>query len=224
MFGVSDDPLHGLQRAWGNCAFPSENLTRAGAGVSGVFVATSHKEAVLTARLRRCEPPPSQTFFRGRMSHRTACPTVLPACRIIPADPQSATSMRSFGRTRGPRPELGAAHPVHPRSARAGPAAVRTALPCPVASSSAPTTVTQRQLRPQHAATDRRGPGLDARPSALWCHRAHPVAPSGRAFLDAVQTDAEGTPNHRPDLGAAWLHLVVRSQLSPVCRPTCPLG
>ena len=63
MFGVSDDPLHGLQRAWGNCAFPSENLTRAGAGVSGVFVATSHKEAVLTARLRRCEPPPSQMFF-----------------------------------------------------------------------------------------------------------------------------------------------------------------
>ena len=116
--------------------------TRAGAGVSGVSVATSIKAAVLAARLRRCEPPPSQTFFRGRMSHRTACATVLPACRTIPADPQSATSMCSFGRPRGPRPEQSAAHPVRPRSARAGPAAVRTALPCPVASSSAPTTVT----------------------------------------------------------------------------------
>lgn len=150
-------------------------------------------------------------FFRGRMCLRTACATVLPACRIVPADPQSATSMRSFGRPRGPRPELGAAHPVHPRSARAGPAAVRTALPCPVASSSAPTTVTQRQQRPQHAATDRRGPGLDARPSAGWTHRAHPSVPSGRAFLDAVRADVEGTPILRPDLGAAWLHLVVRS-------------
>lgn len=84
-------------------------------------------------------------FLRGRMCLRTACATVLPACRIVPADPQSATSMRSFGRTRGPRPEWGAAHPVHTRSARAGPAAVRTALPCPVASSCAPTTVTQRK-------------------------------------------------------------------------------
>ena len=150
-------------------------------------------------------------FLRGRMCLRTACATVLPACRIVPADPQSATSMRSFGRTRGPRPEWGAAHPVHPRSARAGPAAVRTALPCPVASSCSLTTVTQRQLRPQHAAADQQCTVLDARPSARWCHRAHPAAPPGRSFLDAVQTDADGTPNHRPDLGAAWLHLVVRS-------------
>lgn len=38
--------------------------------------------------------------------------------------------------------------------------------------------------------------------------------PSGRTFLDAVRTNAEGTSNPRPDLGAAKLHLVVRS--SPV--------
>ena len=211
MLGVSDDPLHGLQRAGGNCAFPSEDLTRAGAGVSGVFVATSFKAAVLAARLRRCEPPPSQMFFRGRMCFRTACPTVLSACPAVPADPKSATSMRSFGRTRGPRPELGAAHPVPPRSARAGPAAVRTALPCPVASSCAPTTVTQRRLRPQYAAADPPGPGLDARPSSRWCHRAHPAVPSGRSFLDAVRTNAEGALIPRPDLGAARLHPVVRS-------------
>ena len=150
-------------------------------------------------------------FFRGRMCLRTACPTVLSACPAVPAGPKSANSMCSFGRPRGPRPELGAAHPVHPRSARAGPAAVRTALPCPVASSCSLTTVTQRQLRPQHAAADQQCTVLDARPSARWCHRAHPAAPPGRSFLDAVQTDADGTPNHRPDLGAAWLHLVVRS-------------
>lgn len=150
-------------------------------------------------------------FLRGRMCLRTACPTVLPACRIVPADPQSARSMRSFRRPRGPRPEKGAAHPVHPRSARAGPAAVRTALPSPVASSCAPTTVTRRQLRPEYAATDRRGPVLDARPSARWCHRAQPLVPSGRAYLDAVRTNAEGAPALRPDLGAARLHPVVRS-------------
>lgn len=125
-------------------------------------------------------------FFRGRTFLRTACPTVLSACPAVPADPKSARSMRSSRRTRGPRPEQGAAHHVHPRSARAGPAAVRTALPCPVASSCARTTVTQRQLRPQHAAAVQQRPGLDARPSARWCHREHPVVPSGRSFLDSV--------------------------------------
>ena len=63
MSGSSKDPLSGLQRTGGNCAFSSEDLTRAGAGVSGVFVATSLKVAVLPARLRRCEPPPSPTVF-----------------------------------------------------------------------------------------------------------------------------------------------------------------
>ena len=128
--------------------------------------------------------------------------------RLTPSPPQACVLSGGPG---DPGRSRCAAHPVHPRSARAGPAAVRTALPCPVASSSAPTTVTPRRPRPQHAAADCRGPGLDARPSARWCHRAHPAAPPGRSFLDAVQTDAEGTPNHRPDLGAAWLHLVVRS-------------
>lgn len=125
-------------------------------------------------------------FCQRRTCHRTACPTVLSACRTFPADPKSANSMRSIGRPRGPRPEQGAAHSVLSRTARAGPAAVRTALPCPVASSCSLTTVTRRQLRPQHAAADRRGPGLDARPSARWPHREHPAAPSGRSFLDAV--------------------------------------
>ena len=127
-----------------------------------------------------------QPFFRGRTCLRTACATVLSACPAVPADPKSANSMRSFGRPRGPRPALGAAHPVHPRSARAGTAAVRTALPCPVASSCALTTVTQRQLRPQHAAAVQQRPGLAARPSARWGHREHPVVPSGRSVLDAV--------------------------------------
>lgn len=95
-----------------------------------------------------------QPLFRGRMCLRTACATVLSACPAVPADPKSANSMRSFGWPRGPRPEQGAAHPVHPRSARAGKAAVRTALPCPVASSCTPTPVTRGQLRPQHAAAD----------------------------------------------------------------------
>ena len=54
-------------------------------------------------------------FFRGRMCLRTACATVLPACRIVPADPQSATSMRSFGRTRGPRPEKVCCAPRAPK-------------------------------------------------------------------------------------------------------------
>jgi hypothetical protein len=155
-------------------------------------------------------------FLRGRMCLRTACATVLSACPSVPADPKSANSMRSFGRPRGPRPEQGAAPPVHPRSARAGTAAVRTALPCPVASSCAPTTVTQRTPRPQHAAADRRGPGLDARPSARWCHREHPAAPSGRSFLDAVRNNAEGALIPRPDQGAAWLH--------PGCTLAAPCG
>jgi len=63
MLGASDDPLTGLHRAWGNCAFPCEDLTRTGAGVSGVFVATYFKAAVLAARLRRCEPPPSPNLL-----------------------------------------------------------------------------------------------------------------------------------------------------------------
>ena len=128
--------------------------------------------------------------------------------RLTPSPPQACVlsgGPGDPGRSGELRP------PVLPRSARAGPAAVRTALPCPVASSCSLTTVTQRQLRPQHAAADQQCTVLDARPSARWCHRAHPAAPPGRSFLDAVQTDADGTPNHRPDLGAAWLHLVVRS-------------
>ena len=52
---------------------------------------------------------------------------------------------------------------------------------------------------------------LDARPSARWCHRAHPSVPPGRAFLDAVRNNAEGALIPRPDQGAAWLHPVVRS-------------
>ena len=128
--------------------------------------------------------------------------------RLTPSPPPACVLSGGLG---DPGRRRCAAHPVHPRSARAGPAAVRTALPCPVASSCSLTTVTQRQLRPQHAAADQQCTVLDARPSARWCHRAHPAAPPGRSFLDAVQTDADGTPNHRPDLGAAWLHLVVRS-------------
>lgn len=51
---------------------------------------------------------------------------------------------------------------------------------------------------------------LDARPSARWCHRAHPSVSSGRSFLDAVRNNAEGALIPRPDRGAAWLHPVVR--------------
>jgi hypothetical protein len=54
-------------------------------------------------------------FLRGRMCLRTACPTVLPACRIVPADPQSARSMRSFRRPRGPRPEKVCCAPRPPK-------------------------------------------------------------------------------------------------------------
>ena len=208
---MSDDPLTGLHRA-GATVLPPVKTSPARGRVSAAFPSRRPTKRLYSqpgcAGANRRRP---RCFFRGRMCLRTACPTVLSACPAVPAGPKSANSMCSFGRPRGPRPELGAAHPVHPRSARAGPAAVRTALPCPVASSSAPTTVTPRRPRPQHAAADCRGPGLDARPSARWCHRAHPAAPPGRSFLDAVQTDADGTPNHRPDLGAAWLHLVVRS-------------
>jgi len=176
MLGASDDPLTGLHRAWGNCAFPCEDLTRAGAGVSGVFVATSLNAAVLAARLRRCEPPPSPTvLFEGecvfgrlaQLCSRRAAPS-----RLTPSPPEACVLSGGLG---DPRPELGCcAPPVPPRSARTGTAAVRTALPCPVASSYAPTTVTRWKQRPQHAAADRRGLGLDARPTARWCRREQP--------------------------------------------------
>ena len=53
-------------RRLGASVRPLRHGSRAGARVVHVFVATSSKAAVLSARLRRCEPPPSRTVFRSR--------------------------------------------------------------------------------------------------------------------------------------------------------------
>jgi|GEM_PF-3975033 len=190
MPGSNKDPPNGLQRAWGNCSFPCVDLTRAGAGVGGVFVATSLKVAVLAARLRRCEPPPSPTvLFKGECVFgrlaQLCCRRAAPS-RLTPSPP---TACVLSGGLRDPGRSWGAAPPVFPRSARAGTAAVRTALPCPVASSCAHTTVTRWKQRPQHAAADRRWLGLDARPSARWCRREQ--------SFGALRPDVSGCRAHQ---------------------------
>jgi len=206
MLGASNDPLTGLHRAWGNCAFPCEDLTRTGAGVSGVCVATSFKAAVHAARLRRCEPPPSpNVLFKGecvfgrlaQLCSRRAAPS-----RLTPSPREACVLSGGLG---GPGRSRGAAPPVHPRSARAGTAAVRTALPCPVASKCAFTSVTQRKQRPQHAAADLRGLGLDARPSARWCRREQSFGA------------------HRPDVSGCRAHRC-RGYFHPSPRPGCSLA
>ena len=60
--------------------------SRAGARVAHVFVATSSKATCPSARLRRCEPPPSLTVYRGPMSIDvgTNCPA---SSRLLAAGP-----------------------------------------------------------------------------------------------------------------------------------------
>jgi len=100
-----------------------------------------------------------QMFFRGRMYLRTACATVLTACPVVPADPKSARSTRSFGRPRSP----GRLRCYAPRSSNdgtRGDGGGSHRLTGPVASSCAPADVHQSHVCPLHAATGlHKGPG-----------------------------------------------------------------
>ena len=117
--------------------------------------------------------------------------------RLTPSPPQACVLSGGPG---DPGRSRGAAHPVHPRSARAGPAAVRTALPCPVASSCAPIDVHQSHPCLLHAAigsTRARAGRPAVRPllssnAGLCFHRAgrlqKPFRPMQRVHPDRYRT------------------------------------
>ncbi len=153
---------------WGSCVFPSASLVCRGAHVCHVFVATSVKAACTSDRLRRCEPPPSRSAFLrpqyslGRLAqlfHRHA-----ELSRLTPF----TTDQALIRRERGPSRQDWRYAPCASRSACAGTAAVRTAWPVPVASSSSLKTVPTTWRLHQHAAAHFRRRRLNAGPSSRW--------------------------------------------------------
>lgn len=92
----------------GQLCFPLCRPRVPGAHVCRVFVATSLKVAELPDRLRRCEPPPSQSSFsrptcsRGRLAQLFFLHAALP--RLAPV----TTKQLFISRDRGPRPQTAA--------------------------------------------------------------------------------------------------------------------
>ncbi len=205
---------------WAMCSIPAHRLARQGARVAHVFVATSIK-----ALCTRCPASPVRTaavpdvLARPHVSS-TSAPTVLPAAVHPAACPAfhatvlaSARSPSLIDETRpvggatrrrvstlkvrgprcGPRRESRLAGPS--RAGCAGPAAVRTASPCPVASRrllasvSTRSSVTLTRSRPICSArcwTQRRPPAGSSR---RW-----PAVPSGRVWVMACWSTARVPP------------------------------
>lgn len=163
--------------------------SRAGARGHDVFVATSIKETVLSARLRRCEPRRRPyRFFEARCPSWSATPTLLSACRAFLAAPRCAIN-RLFNAARGPRADAVPRAVALARMSKVGTrwdgGGVRPASPVPVASNSSPIAVLTMTSRPIHAAVsfiDARG-CTPRRPSTCSSMCAC-SAPSGRALFD----------------------------------------
>lgn len=177
---------------WGSCVFPSASLVCQGAHVCQVFVATSVKAVCTSDRLRRCEPPPSRTVFSrsqyslGRLAQLFHRHAALP--RLTPF----TTEQARIRRERGPGRQDWRYAPCASRSACAGTAAVRTAWPVPVASSSSLKTVPTTWRLHQHATAQLRRRRLDAGPSSRWSGYRYAYAPNraGRSEILTVYEDA----------------------------------
>lgn len=172
---------------WSSCVFPSASLVCQGAHVCHVLVATSVKAACTSDRLRRCEPPPSRTVFSrpqyslGRLAQLFHRHTVLP--RLAPV----TTEQAHFRRGRGPGRQDWRCAPCASRSACAGTAAVRTAWPVPVASSSSLKTVHTKWRLHQHATAQLLRRRRDAGPSSRWSGYRYAYA-SNRAGRSEILT------------------------------------
>lgn len=143
-------------RGQGATVLSPRPASRARARGTDVSVATSVKANVLPDRLRRCEPRrrPIPFFSRPDVSRWSASSTLLSACRAIPAAPR-CVSNSLYDAARGPRadtvPRVVALARTFDDGTRWNGGGVRPALPLPVASSCAPTTVSPMPQRPAHA-------------------------------------------------------------------------
>lgn len=163
-----------------------------GAHVCHVFVATFVKAACTSDRLRRCEPPPSRNAFSrpqyslGRLAQLFHRHAALP--RLTPF----TTEQVRIRRKRGPCRLDWRYAPCASRSACAGTAAVRTAWPVPVASSSSLKTAPTTWRLHQHATAQLRRRRLAAGPSSRWSdyRYAHASNRAGRSEILTFYEDA----------------------------------
>lgn len=194
-----------LTEGRGNCAFPSVSLTRRGAGVSHVFVATFTKSDCFVCRLRRCKTAAVPEDLLSRVNVLSGRLAQLFFLQAVTSWLPQVSHQLFIGEPRGPRATwrvaAGAPHSLSSRSASAGTAAVLHRLRRPsreqlcLQSRFIESTVTQLRSRRVSKAFG----WMPHRPPA-----SAPVGkclvPSGRAFQETVLSDGEGAINPRGKL------------------------